>query len=202
LVTIGVLSLLLTAFTSINSTLPNQRNSIRGDIVEILNLYSNARSMAINSTTVETGAISIVPQFGYGVHVDISDPEGKKFTFFADTNQWDDEGVTRIGNGKYDKQEDTIFSTTSYFNAGVYQNTKLSFIVTPGTNKEIKEGGDNEITVLFAPLSAQPTIAYENNPSDTGYTDMKIQVLLEGVIEEEIRFNTTSRFFERTQIFP
>jgi type II secretory pathway pseudopilin PulG len=219
IVVMAVLAFLAATLFSGWSNVPHQRNNVKEEITTVLNLFSNARNMAITSTTIEKevdGEMQyLLSRFGYGVHVDINEEEvdGKMknitvFTLFADINPLVDGEKTSYGNGKYDPLEDHVINQYSAFQEGVYNtiDTEVTLVsrFDPSDNKVIKKnsGDSNEMTILFAPLTADPTLLFDNDPDQINFSDLEIFIRLEGVIEDKITFNTVSRFFEQEITIP
>lgn len=205
MVTISIFTLLITAFYRGTNNTFQQRTDIRSEITTIQTLFSNARNMAITSTgvTEDGSTTSIVPQYGYGVHVYINENSGVNetlFTLFADTE-------ILAGDEFGFSSGDVIISEYSAFERGVKQgvNTEITLINSDGSLKTdgvVKKNGIHEFTILFSPLSAHSRILFDNDYEDTDYNGMNLNFFAANLIEESLEFNSVSRFFERTRICP
>ena len=213
MVTMSIFTLLITAFYRSSNDAFQQRNAVRDEITTIESLFSTARNMAITSKGVPEagGTGTVVPQYGYGVHVAVQEFSGVNyttFTLFADT-----ELIERGVAGDTSDDEfgfssgDTIISEYSAFTRGRARgvDTEISFIEKGGVlkpEKIAKNLANREFTILFTPLNAVPLLLFNNNYQDINYQGFQINFYHSGLIEEEILFNSVARFFQRERVCP
>lgn len=216
MVAVAILSLFTLFLFRSDTGLHRERSVMRDYLVEITNLLSNARSMAINSSSVTElgGTVSVIPKYGYGVNINLVlddldlSVKGSKYTLFADTN---DNGDGTYGNGYFDSGDSIIGEPLILFDTGIYQATEVDIFVTDGTAPKTMthSGLDTQLTVFFKPLTAEPLILFNNIDDDADgdndigtspYTDMAIKAMLPGRLEEVIELNTVGGFFTRNQI--
>jgi Tfp pilus assembly protein FimT len=235
MISVAILAVLLTGLYKGMSNAPAQRDNIRGEIVNIQNFFSNARNLAITSTTMPiddgSGATNqIISKFGYGVFIEIKKEnvagETKnitRFILFSDSNQTTDtNNETVYGNGKFDRNEtnptntqenDYIIGIYSAFEKGIYQNISTEITMLDASGEEIKNKKINnseyantstQMTILFSPLDANPTLIFDNDPieENINFSGFEILYTLEGVVQEKTIFNKVSRFFEQSRGIP
>lgn len=187
MVTVAVIGIFATSlFFAGTSRIPEYRNEMRADIVDMLTLFSNARSMAINSAVTEDESGELVSNVKYGVYLYFQSTPFYA-VLFADTNH----------DLMYDGS-DTIISSVQLFDEPFMDDVSVGITLDDVDRTD-------QLTVLFEPLSTETTLVRDNDSNfseNLSASSVLIDIDLDGILEEDITFNSISRFFERTQIEP